>query len=104
MWTQFFNLIPTEILKLICAGPPATQYYGWAACQLQSEPSLEAPPDIGDVYYIIPPTKNKPIRLAFFQSNDFVLSFTSLDTPEWGDWQNSILPDLRPLSVYLATL
>ncbi len=95
-WVQFFELIPNNIVDLVCRGPKS-QHTGWAARELQVD--YDSPPDFGDVYFIIPPTKSQPMRLAYFTNNDCVLQFDSFDSPDWGDWAKEILPNLRPLAV-----
>ena len=98
VWNNLFERIPTEVLVTITKGH--TELCGWAATEMVSPLDPEES-SIGDIYYIIPPTRKAPKRLAYSTCEGNALTFSSLDSIDWGQ---VIIPNLRPLSVSLHCL
>jgi hypothetical protein len=97
-WHELFALIPISALKVMTYGP-SMSIGGWGAIQILSGDPNEALPDFGDIYYIRAQTKEKNMQLIHFKQKGDILVIDSLSDSSWGDWQNDILPNLRPLQV-----
>lgn len=88
--------MPNHVLKIMSKGEDESIVSGWAALECEQEFM-----EIGDVYYSLK-TKDDKQRLVYFEfesDSHTHLVKQSVDSDEWGDWENEILPNLKPLNV-----